>query len=64
MLPTAVAYALALLIPLAASAQTNAPSLPFGQGRPDTAGIARITLKDDAKSTLRCHHRPDHGRDD
>jgi quercetin dioxygenase-like cupin family protein len=56
---TAVVYALALLIPIAASAQTQAPSLPLGQGRPDIAGITRTTLKDDAKSTVtRVHFKP------
>jgi quercetin dioxygenase-like cupin family protein len=55
----AVVHALALLIPIFASAQTKAPSLPLGQGRPEVAGITRTTLKDDAKSTVtRVHFKP------
>jgi quercetin dioxygenase-like cupin family protein len=56
---TALAFALALVLPLAASSQTPAPSLPLGQGRPETAGVTRTTLKDDAKSTVtRVHFKP------
>jgi len=62
---TAVVYALALVIPIglsapiAISAQTKAPSLPLGQGRPEVAGITRTILKDDAKSTVtRVHFKP------
>jgi quercetin dioxygenase-like cupin family protein len=48
------ASALAVVFALQAvpSSQTKAPSLPLGQGRPDTAGITRTVLKDDAKSTV------------
>ena len=56
---TAVVSALALAIPIALSAQTSAPSLPLGAGRPDVPGITRTTLKDDAKSTVtRVHFKP------
>ena len=42
-----------------ALAQTTAPSLPLGAGRPEVAGITRTTLKDDAKSTVtRVHFKP------
>ena len=51
-----LALLLCFVVPfsLAASAQAPpaAPSLPLGQGRPDTEGITRTTLKDDAKSTV------------
>ncbi len=49
---TASVFALALVLPVVASSQTKAPSLPLGQGRPETAGITRTVLKDDAKSTV------------
>ena len=56
---TAVVYALALVIPIALSAQTKTPSLPLGAGRPQVPGITRTTLKDDAKSTVtRVHFKP------
>jgi len=56
---TVSAFVLALVLPVAASPQTKAPSLPLGQGRPDIAGITRTTLKDDAKSTVtRVHFKP------
>ena len=45
-------FVLALVLPVAAASQTKAPSLPLGQGRPETAGITRTVLKDDAKSTV------------
>jgi quercetin dioxygenase-like cupin family protein len=48
----AFAFAFALVVPIVASSQTQAPSLPLGQGRPDIPGITRTTLKDDAKSTV------------
>ena len=48
----AVLIALALFSPIAASPQTQAPALPLGQGRPQTPGITRTTLKDDAKATV------------
>ena len=55
----AVVSALALVIPIALSAQTKAPSLPLGAGRPEVPGITRTTLKDDAKSTVtRVHFKP------
>jgi len=51
-----LALLLCFVVPfsLAGSAQAPpaAPSLPLGQGRPDTEGITRTTLKDDAKSTV------------
>jgi quercetin dioxygenase-like cupin family protein len=51
--------ALGLIVPGAASSQTNAPSLPLGQGRPAIEGISRTTLKDDAKATVtRVHFKP------
>ena len=50
---------LALVLPIAASSQTKAPSLPLGQGRPEVSGITRTTLKDDAKATVtRVHFKP------
>lgn len=56
---TAPMILLALALPIAASSQTNTPSLPLGQGRPDVSGITRTTLKDDAKSTVtRVHFKP------
>jgi quercetin dioxygenase-like cupin family protein len=52
-------FVLALVLPIAASSQTQAPSLPLGQGRPEVSGITRTTLKDDAKSTVtRVHFKP------
>lgn len=44
--------AFALMIPAVLSSQTQPPSLPLGQGRPEVPGITRTTLKDDAKSTV------------
>lgn len=43
-----------VLAPATGSPQTTgaAPSLPLGAGRPETEGITRTTLKDDAKSTV------------
>src|SRR4051794_7367761 len=42
-----------------AVAQSKAPSLPLGAGRPEVAGITRTTLKDDAKATVtRVHFKP------
>ncbi len=49
---TAAVYALALLIPIASSAQTTAPALPLEQGRPGVPRVTRTTLKDDATSTV------------
>ena len=55
-------FVLALVLPIAASSQTKAPSLPLGQGRPEVSGITRTTLKDDAKSTVtRVHFKPGAG---
>ena len=55
----ASALALVFVLQTAPSSQTKAPSLPLGQGRPDTAGITRTVLKDDAKSTVtRVQFRP------
>jgi quercetin dioxygenase-like cupin family protein len=45
-------FALMLVLGTAASSQTPAPSLPLGQGRPETPGITRTTLKDDAKAAV------------
>jgi quercetin dioxygenase-like cupin family protein len=56
-----LALGLLLGLPLAASQQPPgaAPSVPLGQGRPETPGITRTTLKDDAKSTVtRVHFEP------
>ena len=36
----------------AASPAQQPPALPLGAGRPDTPGITRTTLKDDAKATV------------
>ena len=56
---TVSAFVLAVVLPVAASSQTKAPSLPLGQGRPAVSGIARTTLKDDEKSTVtRVHFKP------
>jgi len=56
---TAVVFAVAALMAIAAWGQTKVPSLPLGQGRPDVPGITRTTLKDDAKSTVtRVHFKP------
>jgi len=53
------AFAFALMMAVAVQSQTPAPSLPLGQGRPETPGITRTTLKDDAKSTVtRVHFKP------
>jgi quercetin dioxygenase-like cupin family protein len=55
---TGVVVVLASFGPVAALAQTTAP-LPLGQGRPETPGITRTTLQDDAKMTVtRVHFRP------
>jgi quercetin dioxygenase-like cupin family protein len=48
----ACAVTLSALMPLTAASQTGGPSLPLGAGRPDTEGITRTTLKDDAKATV------------
>ena len=45
-------FALVSIVAVAGSAQTPTPELPLGQGRPDTPGITRTTLKDDAKVTV------------
>jgi len=57
---TAWAFALILVFFQAAgSSQAPPPSLPLGQGRPETPGVTRTTLKDDAKSTvIRVHFKP------
>ncbi len=56
---TGVLLALAVMIPIAGSSQTQAPSLPLGQGRPDTPGITRTQLRDDGKATVtRVHFKP------
>ena len=50
--------AFVLFVPLASLSQTP-PSQPLGAGRPETPGITRTTLKDDAKSTVtRVHFEP------
>lgn len=55
----ASAFAVVLVLSVAVWSQTKAPSVPLGQGRPDTAGITRTTLKDDAQSTVtRVHFNP------
>jgi quercetin dioxygenase-like cupin family protein len=38
--------------PAATTAQSQAPSLPLGAGRPEIQGITRTVLKDDAKITV------------
>ena len=48
----AFVFALALFLPQIGSSQTRAPSLQLGKDRPLTPGITRVTLKDDAKSTV------------
>ena len=56
---TLTGFALAVLAAGVVSAQSQAPSLPLGAGRPEVAGITRTTLKDDAKSTVtRVHFKP------
>jgi quercetin dioxygenase-like cupin family protein len=51
--------AFVLFVPLASLSQTPPPSQPLGAGRPETPGITRTTLKDDAKSTVtRVHFAP------
>lgn len=42
----------AVLTPLTAASQTQAPSLPLGAGRPEVPGITRTQLRDDAKATV------------
>jgi quercetin dioxygenase-like cupin family protein len=55
----ALIIALAVLAPFTAASQTPSPSLPLGAGRPETAGITRTTLRDDAKVTVtRVHLNP------
>lgn len=49
---TLLTVALVLLAPSMSLSQTQPPSLPLGQGRPETPGITRTTLKDDAKVTV------------
>jgi quercetin dioxygenase-like cupin family protein len=49
---TCSVLALGLTLTAAGWAQTTAPSLPLGQGRPEVPGIARTTLRDDAKATV------------
>lgn len=49
---TAWAFALVLVLQVAGSTQAPVPSVPLGQGRPETPGVTRTTLKDDAKSTV------------
>src|SRR5262245_41741895 len=51
MIRYAVMCALAIATPGLASPQAP-PSLPLGQGRPQTPGVTRTTLRDDAKSTV------------
>ena len=52
------AFALVLVTQVTGSSQAPVPSLPLGQGRPETPGITRTTLKDDAKSTtIRVHFK-------
>jgi len=46
------AFALILVLQVAGSTQAPVPSVPLGQGRPETPGVTRTTLKDDAKSTV------------
>jgi len=54
----ASAFALVLVTQVAGSSQAPVPSLPLGQGRPETPGVTRTTLKDDAKSTvIRVHFK-------
>jgi quercetin dioxygenase-like cupin family protein len=57
---TAVLFAVALLVSIVAGAQTKAPPVPLtGPGRPETPGITRTALKDDAKTTVtRVHFKP------
>ena len=56
---TASAFALILMLQVAGSSQAPVPSVPLGQGRPETPGVTRTTLKDDAKSTvIRVHFKP------
>jgi quercetin dioxygenase-like cupin family protein len=44
---------------LTAVAAAQAPSVPLGSGRPQTPGITRTTLKDDAASSVvRVHFEP------
>ena len=43
---------LAVVLPLSAASQAPGPSVPLGAGRPETAGITRTTLRDDAKVTV------------
>jgi len=53
---TAWAFALVLVFQVAGSSQAPVPSVPLGRGRPETPGVTRTTLKDDAKSTtIRVH---------
>jgi quercetin dioxygenase-like cupin family protein len=42
----------ACLAPPSSSAQQGAASVPLGQGRPETPGVTRSQLKDDAKSLV------------
>jgi quercetin dioxygenase-like cupin family protein len=49
---TAWAFALVLVLQVVGSTQAPVPSVPLGQGRPETPGVTRTTLKDDAKSTV------------
>jgi quercetin dioxygenase-like cupin family protein len=54
----ASAFALVLVLQVAGLSQAPVPSLPLGQGRPETPGVTRTTLKDDAKSTvIRVHFK-------
>ena len=56
---TAWAFALVLVLQVVGSTQAPVPSVPLGQGRPETPGVTRTTLKDDAKSTvIRVHFNP------
>ena len=45
--------ALVVMLSSAGHAQTQAPpSVPLGQARPQTPGVTRTTIRDDAKSTV------------
>jgi quercetin dioxygenase-like cupin family protein len=47
------------VVTVAIAGAQSAPSVPLGRGRPETPGITRTTLKDDAKSTVtRVHFAP------
>lgn len=53
-------FALASLVPIAASSQSKPQAVPLaGPGRPETPGITRTAIKDDAKTTVtRVHFKP------